>query len=322
MAVLGLVRRATGQLEEGLKPAEVAHALAEPGAVGWVDVEGAAPEEAQELEGLFGLHPLAVEDALNVDTRPKLEEYDNFLFVVTRGVDAAHQAGRIEGCPLAAFNNRSILVTMHPRPLPGVASALERLRRNPQLLAQGPDRLFHHLLDQVVDRYFPIVEVLEDRIERLEDEVFTRPSPSLLERIFQVRKDLARLRRNLAPLREVTSNLLSGVSFVDDELRPFFRDVHDHVLRLLEQLDGYRDVVGGLLDGYLSQVSNRTNQVMKRLTILAAIGLPFTVISGFFGMNFEVMPWIRTAWGVMAATILMVASSAGLFGFFAWRRWL
>jgi magnesium transporter len=322
MPTLGFVRRGTGQIDEGLTPAEVARALAEPGAVGWVDVEAATPELGQELEALFGLHPLALEDALNQDTRPKLEEYETFLFVVTRGVDHSSGPGHVEPCPLAAFVNRSVLVTMHPRPLASVASALERLRKHPELLAHGPDRLFHHLLDQVVDRYFPVVEVLEERIEELEDEVFTRPSPDLLSRIFQIRKDVIRLRRNLGPLREVTANLLGGVSFVDEVLRPFFRDVHDHVLRLLEQLDGNREVLSGLLDGYLSQVSNRTNAIMKRLTILAAIGLPFTVISGFFGMNFEVMPWIRSSWGVAAAAMLMVALSAGLFGFFAWRRWL
>jgi magnesium transporter len=322
MPTVGAVRRPNGELEEGLSPAEVARAVRQPDAVGWVDLEGAAPEAVQELEGVFGLHPLALEDALHPDTRPKLEEYERFLFVVTRGLDARSNGAAIQPCGLSAFLDRRVLVTIHERPMESVASALARLRKHPELLAHGPDRLLHHLLDQVVDHYFPVVDAVEDRIEALEDEVFGQARADILQSIFDVRRDVLQLRRALTPLREVTANLMGGAPFVDAELRPFFRDVHDHVLRLIEQLDGCREMVSGLLEGHLSQVSNRTNAVMKRLTILAAVGLPFTAVSGYFGMNFDRLPWIRESHGVAAATVLMVALSAGLLGFFAWRRWL
>jgi len=317
-----VVRRPSGVLEEGLDVHQIAEALGEEGAVGWLDLEGATSEELCALEGLFGIHPLAIEDAQNPDTRPKIEEYDNFLFVVTRGINHNPGAPALDLIPLYAFLNRHLIVTVHPRPMRSVATAIERLRKHPDLIRSGPDRLLHHLLDHVVDYYFPIMDELEDRIEELEDEVFRQPRDGLLERIFEARKDLVALRRNLGPLREVVANLMSGVPYIDEELRPFYRDVYDHVLRLLDELETNRDILGGLLESYLSQASNRMNAVMKRLTALAMIGLPFTVVSSYFGMNFEVMPWLKQPWGIAAATILMFGLSAGAFMLFKRNDWL
>ena len=242
-----------------LEAEQIAQALGQQGTVGWLDLEAATPEELCALEGLFGLHPLAIEDAQNPETRPKIEEYDNFLFVVTRGINHNPGATALDLIPLYVFLNRHLIVTVHPRPMRSVATAIERLRKHPELLQSGPDRLLHHLLDHVVDYYFPIMDGLEDRVEELEDEVFQKPGEGLLERIFAARKELAALRRSLGPLREVVANLMGGVPYVDADLRPFFRDVYDHVLRLLDELETNRDILGGLLESYLSQASNRMN---------------------------------------------------------------
>jgi magnesium transporter len=322
VAHFGAVRRSTGALEEGLEPRQIAEAISEEGAVGWLDLEAPAPDELQALEGLFGLHPLAIEDIQNEDTRPKIEEYANFLFIVTRGINDNPGATALDLIPLYALLNRSLIVTVHPRPMRSVTTAIERLRKHPELLQSGPDRLLHHLLDHVVDYYFPIMERLEDRIEALEDEVFQRPDEGVLQRLFQARKELVALRRSLGPLREVVANLMSGVPYVDENLRPFFRDVYDHVLRLLDELETNREIISGLLESYLSQASNRMSAVMKRLTALATIGLPFTVVSGYFGMNFEVMPWLKETWGVIAATALMIGISGGLLLVFRRNGWL
>jgi magnesium transporter len=322
VAHFGAVRHRSGLLQEGLEAPPLAQALREEGAVGWLDLEAPPPEELSALEGLFQFHPLAIEDAQNPETRPKIEEYPNFLFVVTRGIDHDRDANVLDFVPLYCFLDRHLIVSVHPRPMRSVATAIERLRKHPELLQSGPDRLLHHLLDQVVDSYFPIMDALEDRIEALEDEVFQRPRADLLQRVFATRKELAAVRRSLGPLREVLANLMSGLPYVDADLRPFFRDVYDHVLRLLDQMETNRDVLSSLLESYLSQVSNRLSTVMKRLTALAMIGLPFTAISGYFGMNFEVMPWVKQPWGVVAATLLMIGLSAGAFMFFKRRDWL
>ena len=322
MGHFGVIHHASGALREGLEPAELAAALGEPGSVGWLDLEGATPDEMRTIEGLFELHSLAVEDAQNPETRPKIEEYKTFLFVVTRGINDNPGAEALDLIPLYIFLNQRLIITVHPRPMRSVETAIERLRKHPELLQSGPDRLLHHLLDHVVDYYFPIMEKVEDRIEDLEDAVFQRPDDAVLQRIFTMRKELVALRRSLGPLREVVANLMSGVPYVDQDLRPFFRDVYDHVLRLLDELETNREILSSLLESYLSQASNRMSAVMKRLTALATIGLPFTVISGYFGMNFEWMPWLKQQWGVVAATLLMAVISAGVLLFFRRNDWL
>ncbi len=322
MAHYGAVLRAGEVLEEGLGPEDIRRALEEPDTVAWLDLEAAPAHEIQALETTFGFHPLAVEDAQIPATRPKIEEYETFLFLVTRAVNHTAGEAALDLVSLFVFLNRRLIVTVHDRPMQSIATARDRLRKHPQVLAGGPDRLLHHVLDQVVDHYFPIVEAVEDRVEALEDEVFTRPGRDVLQRIFDTRKDLVLLRRSLGPLREVLTNLMSGVPYVDEDLRPFFRDVYDHVLRILDEAETNRDILAGLLESYLSQVNNRLSEVMKTLTGLATIGLPFTIVSGFFGMNFEALPWIRQPWGVVAATALMATISGGLYFVFWRRKWL
>ncbi len=312
----------SGMLEEGLSAEQLARAVGEPGTKGWLDLEGAKPEAIQALEACFGFHALAVEDAQNPDTRPKIEEYETFLFLVTRGVNHNPGEPALDLATLFIFLNDRIIVTVHEHAMRSVTAAVERLRKHPQVLGDGPDRLLHHVLDQVVDHYFPIVEELEDRVDALEDEIFTRPRRDVLERVFGARKDLANLRRSLGPLREVLTNLMSGVPHVRPELRPFFRDVYDHILRILDEVETNRDILTGLLESYLSQVNNRLNEVMKALTAIATIGLPFTIVTSFFGMNFKLMPWLDQPWGVAAATALMGVFAVGLYFSFRRRHWL
>jgi magnesium transporter len=318
----GAVVRASGTLQEDLGPEDLRKALETPGTCAWLDLEGASAREITAVGACFGFHPLAVEDATNPDTRPTIEEYDDFLFVVTRGVNHNRGARALDLVPLFVFLTDRLIVTVHGGPMRSIDGARERLRKHPEVLADGPDRLLHLLLDHIVDHYFPIVEAVEERVEALEDEVFAKPRRGVLERIFAVRKEMVVLRRSLGPLREVVANLMGGVPHVRPELRLFFRDVYDHVLRILDELETNRDIVSGLLESYLSQVNNRLGEVMKTLTALATIGLPFTVVSGWFGMNFDVLPWTKEWWGPLVATGVMITISATLFLFFRGRRWV
>lgn len=322
MAQFGAVVRPGGALEEELDAEALRRALEEPGVRAWLDLEAPPLDEIGALEGQFGFHSLAVEDAQNPKTRPTIEEYEGFLFVVTSGVNHNTGEAALDLVTLFVFLTDRLIVTVHEHPMRSIGAARERLRKHPEVLGDGPDRLFQLVLDQIVDHYFPIVEELEDRVEELEDEVFTRPKRGLLQRVFDTRKEIAVLRRSLGPLREVLANLMSGVPHVRPELRPFFRDVYDHVLRILDEVETNRDILVGLLESYLSQVNNRLSEVMKTLTALATVGLPFTIVSGFFGMNFEGLPWIKQPWGVPAAGGVMAVMAGGLFLLFRWRRWL
>jgi magnesium transporter len=319
----GAVVRPSGALEEGLGPQELRAALESPGSRVWLDLEGARPEEIAAVGECFGFHPLAIEDAQNPDTRPTIEEYDDFLFVVTRGVNHNPGAAALDLVPLFVFLTDRSIVTVHGRAMRSIDGARERLRKHPEVLGDGPDRLLHLLLDQIVDHYFPLVEALEDRVEKLETEVFARrPRRGLLERVFSARKEILVMRRSLGPLREVVANLMGGVPHVRPDLRLFFRDVYDHILRILDELETNRDIMSGLLESHLSQVNNRLGEVMKTLTALATIGLPFTIVSGWFGMNFDVLPWTKHWWGALGATGVMITISASLFLFFRGRKWL
>jgi magnesium transporter len=322
MIQLGAVVHASGTLQEELGPEELRKALESPGTCAWLDLEGASAEEIAAVGKCFGFHPLAIEDAQNPDTRPTIEEYDDFLFVVTRGVNHNPGAVALDLVPLFVFLTDRLIVTVHGRPMRSIDGARDRLRKHPEALADGPDRLLHLLLDQIVDHYFPIVEAVEERVEALEDELFGKPRRGVLQRIFSVRKEMVALRRSLGPLREVVGNLMGGVPHVRPELRVFFRDVYDHVLRILDELETNRDIVAGLLESNLSQSNNRLAEVMKTLTALATIGLPFTIVSGWFGMNFDVLPWTKYWWGALGATGVMITISVSLFLFFRSRRWL
>jgi magnesium transporter len=322
MFLNGAVVRASGTLEEVHAPEEMRTALESPGTRAWLDLEGATNEEIGAVGKCFGFHPLAIEDAQNPATRPTIEEYEGFLFVVTRGVNHNPRGVALDLVPLFVFLTDRLIVTVHERPMRSVDGARERLRKHPEILADGPDRLLHLLLDQIVDHYFPLVEAMEERVEALEDEVFGKPRRGVLERIFSVRKEIVALRRSLGPLREVVGNLMGGMPHVRPDLRVFFRDVYDHVLRILDELETNRDIVASLLESNLSQVNNRLAEVMKTLTALATIGLPFTVVSGWFGMNFDLLPWTRYWWGAVAATGVMITISATLFLLFRARRWL
>lgn len=315
--------RPGGQLEEGLTPAELSRTLAaEPRAVGWLDLEAAPAEEIHALEGLFGFHPLALDDCTNPETRPKVEEYEGFVFFVSRGVNHNPGEHALDTITLFLLLTDRCLVSLHGKPMRSVAATIERLRKHPAHLGEGPDRLLHHLLDQVVDYYFPLLDQLEERVELLEERVFQRPSERIMRRIFETRKEVVLLRHSIGPLREILAALTSGgLPHVRPELRTYFRDVYDHVLRLLESLETQRDILAGLLEAYLTQVSNRMNEVMKTLSLVATLVLPLTVITSFFGMNFEWMPLIKRPWGVAVTTGAMLSLSLGLLLYYRRRHW-
>ncbi|MBI2081791.1 MAG: magnesium transporter CorA family protein, partial [candidate division NC10 bacterium] len=192
------------------------------------------------------------------------------------------------------FLGDTYLVTLHPFPVRSVGAVCDRLRKNPRLLLEGPDRVLHLLIDHLVDHYFPLLDAIDERLDRIEDEIFREASRDALPLIFRTKKEVLALRRSAAPLRDILGVLANrGIPHVRPGTQLYFRDVHDHTLRIAETLDSYRDMLTSSLESYLSQVSNRLNDIMKRLTIVATILLPLTFITGLFGMNFEQLPLTR-----------------------------
>lgn len=291
----------------------------------WLNVHGLQdPQILDEIGRRFHLHPLVLEDILNTHQRPKLEDYGSYLYCVARvfEFDAATRALTSDQVSLVVGEN--FVLTFQERRTGRFEPVRERLRAaDSPLRKHGIDHLAHALLDAIVDHYFGIVDHLIDAAEDLEDEVLIRPTPVLLKEINVVKHDAHLLRRAIWPLREVLNGLIRGEStFFGAETRPYLRDIYDHTVHLIETLDAVRDLLGDLLDIYLSSVSNRLNVEVRILTVLTTLFLPATLITGIFGMNFHWMPLVDSNRGFYAALACMAAVMLGMAGIFWRRNWL
>lgn len=283
----------------------------------WVDVEAPTPEEMKELGERFGLHRLAVEDSLHLDQRPKLEEYPNHLFLVVHGFRAkAGEVGDLELEEMHIFLGPDWVLTVHELPSPSVRDARKRVEADAAgTIGRGVDYLAYLVADAVVDQNFPLLDQFDLVLENLEDEIFHHAEKAQLERLFELKRSLVSLRRVLSPQRDVIG-LLSrrGTPHIQDRTVLYFRDVYDHLIRLHEQLDAARDLVSTNIEGYLSMVANRTNDITKQLTLISTIFLPLSFITGFFGQNFDVL-------SSRPFFVLMIASVIGIpVGLLLWIR--
>jgi len=319
-AIVRAIRFSAARFEERVlsAPEEVAE-LGRSGEVVWLDINGLERRWLDAVAERFGLHPLAVEDAVHTHQRAKVEAYPDHELLIARMVSS--QAGELVSEQVAFFVGAGFVVTIQERPGDPFDPVRERLRTGRgQVRQRGADYLAYALLDAIVDHYFPLLEELGDHIELLEEEITTAPSDDHLHRIQELRRTLITFRRATWPLRDAVQSLARGeIARVEPETRVFLRDTLDHLLRIVDVLESYRDMAGGLMDLHLSMVSARMNQVMQVLTVISTIFIPLTFIAGVYGMNFEDMPETHLSWGYPAALVLMAVIGAALFVFF-WRR--
>ena len=294
-------RSSTGEVHKDLSPEALRRAvLAGEGAL-WLDLDVSDPAQAAMLTDVFHFHPLAVEDARNPVSRVKVDEYPDFLVVIARVVGFAEHTPDpydLDTANLTIFVTSHAVVTAHTQSSPVVKQLAERLRGNPDLLERGPARVAHQALDIAVDAYFPLLDQLDEFVDDIEQRVFGHFDEQLLHEIFQVKRLVISLRRFLAPQREVLSQLTNRPSrFLSPDVQLYFRDVYDHMLRITDALDSYRDLMSSTLDSYLTQVSNRLGTVSKGLAVVGALSVPFVVIAGVYGMNFEHIPMASHPYG-------------------------
>lgn len=270
----------------------------------WIDVLHPTEDEMKGLGARFGLHKLAIEDCLHVDQRPKLEEYPNHQFIVLQGFTARER----NVCELTLheyhfFLGPDWLLSVHELPFEGLEQVRQRVRDEPRAtIERGVDFMLYLLADALVDCNFPVLDHFNDELEDLEAAVFESPRPEQMQRIFELKRTLVTLRRVLSPQRDVMGFLARrGIPNVQDRTALYFRDVYDHLVRLYEQIDAGRDLVGNVMDGYLSMMANRTSEVSKQLTIIATIFLPLSFITGFFGQNFDVLSRREFFWTMLAS---------------------
>jgi magnesium transporter len=250
----------------------------------WLDLEGLDRDTAQTLlRDTFGFHPLAVEDAEHFGQRPKLDSYDGYAVMVVYGASAAGDLVEVH-----CFYTANYLVTVHHDPYPEMTSLAERFH---QRAGPRPDHvmLLYRVVDTLVDGFFPVLASLDDRIDELEDEILERPTEQQLGQLFDMKRSLIAMRKVVTPERDMFATILSGsdeLPGMTDDAERYFRDLYDHLIRISDLVDSYRDLMSGALDTHLSTVSNRLNVVMKQLTIIATVFLPLSFLTGFFGQNF------------------------------------
>jgi magnesium transporter len=288
----------------------------------WVNVDGLGDTELiSKIGELFNVHRLALEDVVNAYQRAKVEPYEAHLFAVARMV---HGGERLETEQVSFFVGEDYVLTFQERSGDCFDLVRQRIRSGRgRIRRAGASYLAYALLDALIDGYFPVLETYGERIEALEGEVLKEPGPEVVGRIHAVKRDLLVLRRAIWPHREMANALLRDDSpFITDETRVYLRDCYDHLVQLLDIVETYRELASGLLDVYLSSLSNRMNEIMKVLTIFAAIFIPLTFLAGLYGMNFEWMPELHFKWAYPAALGVMAALAVVMLVFFRSKGWI
>jgi magnesium transporter len=302
----------------------------------WVDLEN--PTEAEEetlLLSMFDFHPLTIDDCRKGNDPeghlPKVEDFGDSLFVIFNPVEGVMASDdgesmfrmEIRTSQLSAYLTKRMLVTHHYTPLQSITNAMQLLAKNPLSLGKGPDFLFHFIIDDIVDNYTPILDRMDEAIDSMEEEVFQKPSQISMMRILHLKRNIMTIRRVAVYQREMLSRLSRGeFELIDREEMIYYRNVYDHLVRMTDLADSYRDMVTALLEAYLSVTSNKLNQVMKVLTIISTIFLPLSVITGFFGMNFTHLPIAEWEYGVIATTLFMIVVAGGMILVFKRNRWI
>lgn len=296
----------------------------DPATVTWIDVNSVHQVElVAKLGECFKLHPLVVEDILNTDQRPKLEDYGEYLFIVFRAFSCNGDLCAMETEQISLILGPNYVLSFQEKESTVFDKIRERIKTGKgRTVKSGADYLAYSLLDTIVDNYFIVLEHLGERMEALEDALVSNPAVKILREIHLLKRDLISIRRSVWPLREVLNNLQrEGTVLISEPTRVYLRDVYDHAIHAIDTLETFRDMISGMLDIYLSSASNRLNEVMKVLTIIATIFIPLTFIVGVYGMNFRHMPELGWRWGYPAVLLFMAVISAFMVYYFKKKKW-
>ncbi len=316
------------QLTE-ISPDAYTAALQDKTGILWVDFAGEEPAHSEEiLLQTFKFHPLAIDDALHETHIPKVDDWEQYLYIAMHAISFTSGEDDIEGIELDIFLGDNYIVTHHDFPIQALDRVWDACTKDVRYFKRGADHVLYKLTDELIVDYMQVVETLDEEIEIVENEVLGRPSAQIVQRIFILKRATLHLRRVLSPLREVLNKLArDDYPVIDAKDRVYFRDVYDHLVRLHDISESLRDLVGGVLDTYLSVINNRMNEIMKTLTLITTLFMPISFVAGFFGMNFfqpvvaELKPWT----GNLAFILMLVVVVGTPVGMFIWmrrRKWM
>ena len=293
--------------------------------VSWINIDGLHEVEILEKLGRqFELHPLMLEDILNTDQRPKQEDFDKHIFIVLKMLSFDEETQSVDSEQISVVLGENFVISFQERIGDVFDPIRERIRNaKGRIRKMGPDYLMYSLLDAIVDNYFGILEKLGDKIEAMEDVLVSDPTEKTLKQIHHLKREMIYLRRSVWPLRELISGIERSESpLIKESTDAYLRDVYDHTIQVIDTVEAFRDMVSGMLDTYLSSISNRMNSIMKVLTIIATIFIPLTFVAGIYGMNFVYMPELKWRWGYPAVLLVMIIIAGVMLIYFKRKKWL
>ena len=310
--------------EEELETVGETAQYAHPEKTIWINIDGLNDTDSiQQIGEQVGLHALIVEDILHTHQRPKCEDLGDAVFIVLRMLSVSPDQDEVNSEQISFVLHQTALISFQEVPGDVFEPVRERIRKmQGRVRKQGADYLLYALIDAVVDHYFKVLEQFGERIEEIEKDLMENPYPETLNEIYALKRELLYVRKAVWPLREVIGVLQRGENaLIQKATQAYFRDLYDHTIQVIDTIESFRDMLSSVQDLYLSSLGNKTNQVMKVLTIIATIFIPITFIAGIYGMNFEVIPELKWKYGYAAAWGLMMAMALGMLVFFRKKKW-
>jgi len=311
--------------ERVLDGIEEAFPLKDLPTVTWINIDGLHQLDIIEKVGRhFNIHPLVLEDIVNTGQRPKTEEFEDLIFVVLKMLHYDENLEKITSEQFSLVLGPNFLISFQEIQGDVFRTVRERIRKpKTRIRKAGCDYLAYALIDAIVDHYFLILEKLGENIEALEEDLLENPSPETLQTLHEMKREMIYLRKQIWPIRELINSLVKGESsLINESTSLFFRDIYDHTIQIIDTIESYRDILSGMLDIYLSTLSNKMNEVMKVLTIIATIFIPITFVAGIYGMNFKFMPELEWRWGYVMVWAIIVVVVGIMIGFFKKKQWL
>jgi len=328
--MISIVGFQNNELETNLSLEDIPHYLRDKKASLWVDLEGPTLEEVKILKSIFNFHPLTIEDCQAENHFPKVDNYQDYLFMVVHGVSFHTPINTFTTVEMNIFAGANYLVTFHKAKVRAVSILREKTNQSAETIGHGGNILLYHLLDILVNNYLPILNEFDENLESIGEEIFKERDDELLETIFLWKKNVLKLRRIMGPQRDVLNLLSRGdVQVIEAKNRIYFRDIYDHLYRIYEMAETYRDIISGSIEVYLTlsaneqaQMSHQMGRVVKTLTVIATILMPPTLISGIYGMNFKNMPELQTPYGYFVTIACMILISASMLIFLKTKKWI
>lgn len=293
--------------------------------VTWIQIEGIHEIPIiEEIGEHFGVDPLLLEDMMNPTQLPKIEIYKDYVFIILKNLDYNAASAKVSREQISLIIGLNFVISVQEN-RSGIFTSIQNRLRNSQgkIRQMQSEYLAYALIDVIVDHYFIALDKIDERIQALEEEIMTNPASDVLARSNALRAELLLLRRPILPLRDVLTDILHGdTPLLDENIHPYFHDVYDHLIEVIQMLEMLRSIASGLFDLYTSAVSHKMNEVMKVLTIVATFFIPLTFIAGIYGMNFKFMPELESQWGYPVVLLAMLGVSIGMFAFFKFKKWL